>query len=237
MLTKVNRYNYQLGTGPLEKIFKQNNEITQAQDNLNGQILISNGKKTWMYIASTESQSIWDSTRKFLHKTIQIEVQGYKFIKSLESFDQNNLLIANKIRSYVIKLTKSNSWNTTLGIGGEFYIYFHFVQSKKFIGISNHQSIINDANINSPYSTNKLVDYSKLNLDTNPDLIILNLSNIHIKVIEWIKSHSLNLKKLIIITCELSDSKLKLLTKNFYIRSIKHFSNIKSWVWIIEILV
>ncbi len=230
MLTKVTRLNYQFGTGMLIQIFEHDNSILLAQDNLQGYALVSDGT------------NIWTLNRKFVkssHPFIQIQVLGYRFIKSLESFDQNNLLIANKIRSHVIKLTKSSkSWNQTLGIGGEFYIYFHFVQSKKFYGISNHQSIITDANINSPYSTNKLVDYSKLNLcDVNPDLIILNLSNIHTQVIQWIKSHATNLKKLIIITCSLPDSKLKLLASNFHIHTIKHFLNIKSWVTVIEILV
>ncbi len=226
MLTKVNRSNYQFGTGSLVQIFKQDKSILLAQDNLKGYTLVSDGSKTW--ILSKYSKSA--------HPFIQIKVLGCKFIKSLGSFDQNNLLIANKIRSYVVKLTKSNSWDLTLGIGGEFYIYFHFIQSKNFYGISNHQSIINDANINSSYSTNQLVDYSKLNLGgINPDLIILNLSNINVQIIQWIKSHATNLKKLIIITCSLTDSKLKLLASTFKINTIKHFLNIKSWIWIIEI--
>lgn len=235
MLTKVTRLNYQFGTGMLIQLFEQNNLVILAQDNLAGQIIASDGEKTWVW---TYTKPLHKQTSKLIHPFIQIQVQGHRFIKSLGSFDQNNSLIANKIRSHVIKLTKSNTWDLTLGIGGEFYIYFHFVQSKKFYGISNHQSIITDANINSPYSTNQLVDYSKLNLGgINPDLIILNLSNIHTQVIQWIKLHVTNLKKLIIITCSLPDSKLKLLASSFRIHTIKHFKNISSWIWIIEILV
>jgi len=233
MLTKVTRTNYQFGTSALKKIFEENSQVIQAQDNLNGQILLSTGSKTWICTCYNLNQ-----TRTFSHDSIQIDVLGYKFIKSLESFDQNNLLIANKIRSHVIKLIKYQSWDLTLGIGGEFYIYFHFIQSKKYFGISNHQSIIANANINFPYSKNELVDYSKLNLgNTNPDLIIVNLSNIHTQVIKWIKSHASNLKKLIIITCSLPDSKLKLIATKFKIHSMKHFKNISSWIWIIEILI
>ena len=45
------------------------------------------------------------------------------------------------------------------------------------------------------------------------DIIILNVYNIHEKIIKWIIQH--NFLKLIIISCDLSDSKLKLLADNF----------------------
>jgi hypothetical protein len=112
---------------------------------------------------------------------------------------------------------------------------------KEFIGISNCQSIITDSKINVPWSKNYLVNYN--NLTTYPettkpefikyDLILINLSNLNLNVIEYIKK--INWVTTIIITCNLSDKKFKLLADEFVITKIKYFKNIDSTIRIIEL--
>jgi hypothetical protein len=63
------------------------------------------------------------------------------------------------------------------------------------------------------------------------DIIILNVYNIHEKIIKWIIQHQFI--KLIIISCDLSDKKLKLLSDNFKIKKIKYFKNVTNWIRII----
>ena len=48
--------------------------------------------------------------------------------KSIDVFDQNNILIANKIRKYVCNQLKFSTSKHLLGIGGEFVTYFVLLQ-------------------------------------------------------------------------------------------------------------
>jgi hypothetical protein len=71
-------------------------------------------------------------------------------LKQIDSFDQNNWIVGNRLRTWVfnkIKSINSNEFeaNSVLGIDGEYYLYWvKMVWVKKLIGISNHSSIITD---------------------------------------------------------------------------------------------
>ncbi len=105
---------------------------------------------------------------------------------------------------------------------------------KKLIGISNHSSIITDSNLNVPWSSNTLVNYNDLN--TYPqiiqtDLILINLAQLNSNIIKYI--NTLEYKKIILIVCNLPDSKLKLLKLNFKIEKIKYFMNYTNLIRVI----
>lgn len=230
MLSKVNKTNIYLGTTELQKLYNDTN-YELAQDNLNNHIIYKLNNKN--YIKNYITNKVYN------HNRIQIEILGEKIIKQIDSFDQNNINISNKIRKTVLSLSliNNNTYNNILGIGGEFYVYFKFIKATEYIGMSNHQCIVDDANYNVPYSKNYLIDYNNINTSINnirkADLIILNVYNICESIIKYI--HNIEFQKLIIITCCLTDKKLKQLTKYFKLKTIKHIQNFNSWICIIEI--
>lgn len=242
MLSKVNKNNIFLGTTELQKLYNNTN-YELAQDNLNNHIIYKLNNKNYVknYIIN----------KLYNHNRIQVDILGEKIIKQIDSFDQNNINISNKIRKTVLSLANDNTnynnvlslanntnYNNVLGIGGEFYVYFKFIKANEYIGMSNHQCIVDDATYNVPYSKNYLVDYTSINnnIITNKksDLIILNVYNICESIIKYI--HNIEFQKLIIITCCLTDKKLKQLTKYFKLKTIKHIQNFNSWICIIEIV-
>lgn len=232
MLTKVNRYNYYLGTSNIISYISKFQEILKndflIQDNMNGYVLVKLYDKIFLYNYNID--------KYYNHNRIQIQINGCIISKQIDSFDQNNSLIANKIRSYIIKLFNFNNINTILGIGGEYYIYFPFINANNYIGISNHKSIKEDADYNIPFSKNYLVDYNNINTFPNievSDNIILNVYNIHDNIIKYIKS--LEFKNLIFISCNLSNNKLEKIINNFKIIEIKYFKNIDGLIRIILI--
>ena len=236
MLSKVNKTNIYLGTTELQKLYNDTN-YELAQDNLNNHIIYKLNNKN--YIKNYITNKVYN------HNRIQVEILGEKVIKQIDSFDQNNINISNKIRKTVLLLTNNtnNTYNNVLGIGGEFYVYFKFIKATEYIGMSNHQCIVDDANYNVPYSKNYLVDYNNISntsinnisiTNKKPDLIILNVYNICESIIKYI--HNIEFQKLIIITCCLTDKKLKQLTKYFKLKTIKHIQNFNSWICVIEII-
>ena len=269
MLTKISSLEaMHLASGNIKKI--KNFDV--IHDNMNGYLLIKYKNKT--YLLNYYNNKI------YLYNRIQIHFNGITISKQIDSFDQNNYLIANKLRLYVLSLCNSggstersafvgtsqiggihsaslrrsprsankdispsitsrsvNKINNLLGIGGEYYLYFPFIQANNYIGISNHKSIIEDADYNIHYSKNYLVDYN--NIFTYPEIdraetILLNVYNIHVNIIKYIKSIKFN--KLIIISCDLSENKLLLLKNNFKIHKIKYFHNFDNLIRVIELI-
>ena len=159
-----------------------------------------------------------------------VEFNNKIFLKDIDSFDQNNKLICNKIRKTVLYLIDSDINKTLIGIGGEFYIYFSFLKYKNYIGISNHQTIIDDANINCAFHvnnySNKLVDYNKFEINNNNSSnIIINLVTVLDTVIKEIAK--IDFDKLVIISCK----PLKpILSKLFKLQYIEHFDNYNGFV-------
>ena len=227
MLSKVNNNNIYLGTDEIIKYNSSIKDILTIQDNLNNSLLIKTKKKIYLYN--------YINKKIYNHNRIQIYFNNSIILKQIDSFDQNNIFIANKIRKYVLSLCK-DKYDEILGIGGEYYIYFPFIIAKKYFGISNHKSIIEDAQYNILYSNNYLIDYNliksypKIN---KADMIIINVYNLHNNIIEYVKN--INYKHIIIIACNLSDTKLKLLVKNFKIKNIQYFKNINNFIKVIYI--
>jgi hypothetical protein len=232
MLSKIITENIKYGTGEIIKFIKDNPniDIEKIQDNLHGWILLK--LKSGKY-------KIYNYNYKLIknYNRIQIHFNDWIFSKQIESFDQNNILISNQIRKYVLKCIPKYEMNLFLGIGGEYYIYYPFLRNiKKYVGISNHESIILDANYNIKYSLNYLVDYNNLLSYPNiqdAEIILLNVFQINNNIIKYI--NSINFKKLIIISCNLPNTKLNLIIKYFLIKKIKYFNNYGGFIRIIEI--
>lgn len=141
--------------------------------------------------------------------------------KSINSFNQNNILIARDIYKYINYLLKINTNKLFLGIGGEFMLYFlnYYVncQNKliKFIGITNSINILDDANFNSShYNINinlKLVDYNNISqypiLDTNT-CVVIQVSKITNVLINYLNNNKY-IKNIIIINCHKKDYDIK----------------------------
>jgi hypothetical protein len=219
MLSKVNQSSKFLGTKQLKNL----KFFDIAQDNLNGMIIfkLNNIIQIYNYIEN----------KYYNHDRIQIIILNEIFIKHIDSFDQNNILISNKIRNTVLSFCKESYLNI-LGVGGEFYVYFRFINSKNYYGISNHKSIIDDANINSPYSNNYLENYNNIKFSISTvDIIILNVFTITNSIINYIQN--IDFKRLIIISCCLNDKILKKINTKFKLNTIKHIQNFKSWITIL----
>jgi hypothetical protein len=235
MLSKVNQSNKFMGT---EIIKNYLGEYELIQDNLINILLIKKKNN----LLNSYDYLIYDYNKKKTYKYNRISLYFNNNIiyKQIESFDQNNIIIANKIRKYVLLESKMIlDKNTILGIGGEYYLYFKFLFAKKYFGISNHNYIIEDAKYNIPNSENYLINYENYNtfpdLDkiNKIDLVIINVIKIHNNIIKYIKTFKFN--NLIIITCNLTNNKLVLLKNNFKIKKIKYFNNFNNLIRIIQI--
>jgi hypothetical protein len=232
MLSKVTKDNYILGTNQIIKYANQKNNYDIIIDNLEGYLLIKDNYNIFYY----------NYYKNIIIKNvirIRLNILDKYFWKQVYSFDQNNIKIANKIRSFVIKYFSDSDIYNTIGIGGEYYIYFPFIKSNNYIGISNHQSIIDDADFNLKFYNlnykNYIVNYNDIlsfpQIDNNISNVIINVSNIHENHIKWITNYNIN--KLVIITCTPVYKKMLLITKYFIIKKIKYFLNFNSWVTIL----
>lgn len=236
MLTKVSKPNH-LTTSNIIKWFnvnKSSDNIERIQDNLEGCLLIK--------YKSNPNPILFNYylNKYYSHNLIQIHWKDQIILKHIDSFDQNNCIVGNKLRTWVLNKIKSinkNEFeiNNVLGIGGEYYLYWiKMMWVKKLIGISNHSSIVYDANLNIPWSSNTLVNYNDLNTYpqiTQIDLILINLAQLNSNIVKYI--NALEYKKIILIICNLPDSKLKLLNLNFKIEKIKYFMNYTNLIRVI----
>ena len=238
MLTKVSEPNH-LATPNIIKWFKNNfnnDFVERIQDNMEGYLIIkyknNPNPKLFNYYLN----------RYYSHNLIKIHWGEKIILKQIDSFDQNNWVIGNKLRNWVLnKINLINMYefkiNSILGIGGEYYLYWVRLNLvSNLIGISNHLSIVSDSNLNVPWSSNYLVDYNKL--ETYPqikielDLVLINLAQLNSNVVKYLTK--LKFKKIILIICNLPDSKLKLLSDNFKILQIKYFKNYDNLIRVIQ---
>lgn len=230
MLSKVNKYNKFLGSG---QIIKFDNDYDYLHDNLINYILVKHNDKQYLFDYKLNKTIVYN-LRSDSRVRLPILFNDYIFWKQIDSFDQNNILIADKIRKQVLKYSKKFK-NNLLGIGGEYYMYFNFINTCKYIGISNHKSIIEDANFNMwDNRNNYLVDYN--DMDSYPEIsgtydVIINVYNLHENIIKYVNDN--DVQNIIIISCNLPDNKLKLLAKTFSLKNFTHILNFKSWITII----
>lgn len=227
MLSKVSKNSILFGTKPIKQ-FAEFNDFDVIQDNLINMLLVKNG--SYIYIWN------YKLNKKFNYHRIQIEFNNKYFFKQIDSFDQNNIKQSKIIRKSVLNYIKLiNKSNNIIGIGGEYYLYFSFLKYDNYYGLSNHKSIVEDANYNFCHSSNTMVDYNKLN--TFPHFnkticydIIINVVNIHENIIKYICTY--DCKNIIIITCKPLNTKIKMLKKYLILKKITHITNINSLITI-----
>jgi hypothetical protein len=226
MLSKVTKQGQYLGTTQI-KNYRDDFEI--IMDNQKDTLLIKLKNKifSWNY----------KYNKKINKNRIKIKFNNKYFYKQIDSFDQNNTLICNYVRKTVLSYLRHNNAENILGIGGEFYIYFPFLKYKKYIGMSNHTSIIEDANYNlyNLNSNNYLVDYENINLELVGKYdVIVNVISIHEKIIDFISK--LDTNKIIIISCKSLYNKIDLLTNYFKIIKTDYYINITSIITILYLV-
>jgi hypothetical protein len=221
MLSKVNKQGQNLGT---KQIKEYKNDFSVIMDNQKDTLLVKIKNKifSWNY-----------KYNKIINKKrIKIKFNNKYFYKQIDSFDQNNTLICNIIRKTVLSYLRYNNAENILGIGGEYYMYFPFLKYNNYVGMSNHESIIEDANYNFK-SENYLVDYENINLELVGKYdVIINVISIHKKIIDFISK--LDTNKIIIINCKPLYNKIELLTSYFKITKTYYLVNMTS---IISILI
>jgi hypothetical protein len=158
--------------------------------------------------------------------------------KSINSFDQNNIIIAKQLRDYIINKIINNNLNLEkekkdknnilVGFGGEYYLYFcllfNYNLYDKYIGFTNNYYINKDANYN----------YNKLNisqdlmksylLENYSDLLLFDYSNnnnnIHTILINNNLDIIINLSKINIYILEYL-TKIKSYIRSLFIISCK----------------
>jgi hypothetical protein len=223
MLSKVNEYNINYGTYAIQR-YSKTNTFNIIQDNMNGYLLVKDGENVYLFD--------YYLNRKYNFNRIKLKFNNKYFFKQIESFDQNNVKEANNIRKSALNYFKEKEIsNSIIGIGGEYYIYFNFLNYDNYYGLSNHKSIVEDATYNFKKSKNYMVDYNKL---TNYPIfeksctydVIINVINIHENIIKYICSY--NIKNIVIITCVPLDKKIKMLNKYLKLKKITHIQNINS---------
>ena len=105
MLTKVSLSNHLATPNIIKFLSIYNNEnrdvnkkfkqIKRIQDNMNGYLLIQ-------YVDNSIIQYNYHLNKWYSHNKIQIDFNGLKIIKQIDSFDQNNWLVGNKLRNFVL---------------------------------------------------------------------------------------------------------------------------------------
>jgi hypothetical protein len=130
--------------------------------------------------------------------------------KYLDTFQQNNSYLSNKIRKYVFL----NIDNSIMCIGGESYIYG--IESKNFIYYSNCKKLCFESDYNSNSKSIYIKDYNKLDKKQFKiiyPIVIINLSKLNKELLLLLNSFEIH--KIIIINCHHKDfwKKIKYLDK------------------------
>ena len=130
--------------------------------------------------------------------------------KYLDTFQQNNSYLSNKIRKYVFL----NIDNSIMCIGGESYIYG--TESKNFIYYSNCKKLCFESDYNSNNKSIYIKDYNKLDKKQFKiiyPIVIINLSKLNKELLLLLNSFEIH--KIIIINCHHKDfwKKIKYLDK------------------------
>lgn len=130
--------------------------------------------------------------------------------KYLDTFQQNNSYLSNKIRKYVFL----NIDNNVMCIGGESYIYG--IECENFIYYSNCDKLCFESDYNSNSKSIYIKDYNKLNKKQFKiiyPIVIINLSKLNKELLLLL--NSFEIYKIIIINCHHKDfwKKIKYLDK------------------------
>lgn len=130
--------------------------------------------------------------------------------KYLDTFQQNNSYLSNKIRKYVFL----NIDNNVMCIGGESYIYG--IECDNFIYYSNCEKLCFESDYNSNSKSIYIKDYNKLDKKQFKiiyPIVIINLSKLNKELLLLLNSFEIH--KIIIINCHHKDfwKKIKYLDK------------------------
>lgn len=130
--------------------------------------------------------------------------------KYLDTFQQNNSYLSNKIRKYVFL----NIDNNVMCIGGESYIYG--IECDNFIYYSNCDKLCFESDYNSNSKSIYIKDYNKLDKKQFKiiyPIVIINLSKLNKELLLLL--NSFEIYKIIIINCHHKDfwKKIKYLDK------------------------
>lgn len=130
--------------------------------------------------------------------------------KYLDTFQQNNSYLSNKIRKYVFL----NIDNNVMCIGGESYIYG--IECDNFIYYSNCEKLCFESDYNSNSKSIYIKDYNKLDKKQFKiiyPIVIINLSKLNKELLLLL--NSFEIYKIIIINCHHKDfwKKIKYLDK------------------------
>jgi hypothetical protein len=128
-------------------------------------------------------------------------------ITSLKIENLLDTLVISKKHKYIVKGVYTNG--TTVDL----------TDSVKITASTKGTNVLNDRNIVGAQSGSNKITISYNNLVLSDDIYI----------------HNIEFQKLIIITCCLTDKKLKQLTTYFKLKTIKHIQNFNSWICVIEI--
>lgn len=241
MLTKI--YNT-TPTKSLQNITPQlYNFLTFAhKNNIKYQIAQDTGK--YVLIKNNEEYYVYKdcSKDKFMKldvcgnkMRVIIQFNGKYFWKSIDTFNQNNKLIANNIRRTATSFLHIQSSQmqqikrTLVGIGGEYYVYFCSSKYDKYIGYTNYINRYEDAvlncrmygiNVNNVFTDFGNFSIDKCYVDGNVDVII-NVLTLKENIIREVCK--LNVEKLVIITCKPLWKKVDMLKKYFVFQNIEYF--------------
>ncbi len=246
-LFKVKHKNIENGTGYIQKFSKQYSQKTKNIESIQ-----DNNKRHLIIRYNDNSIEVYDYIldKFYNHNKIQIHfgLLITPIIKQIESFNQNNHIVGNKVRQLVIQKIKnfifiSDKSISMLGIGGEYYLYFStliYLCSKninKLIGVYSDKDLYEDSKNNIPNLKNYLIEYEKPKKFPKifeVDIIIVNLFNLVENIIKYISQ--IKFKKIFIIACNLNDKKLKLLTSLFKIDKIHYIIDNISKCFMIKVI-
>jgi hypothetical protein len=156
-------------------------------------------------------------------KDVLIPFQYNKHIifKYIDTFQQNNSLLAKNIRNYIINYiinyivgeSNYNNYNEITCIGGDSYVYLkmipHIINSNYY---SNQDKLKFEADFNLDKKTNYTINYNKVEALDMYSTVIINLSKLNSNLMTILNKNK-NIETIIIINCDHTDfwKKIKLL--------------------------
>jgi len=157
-----------------------------------------------------------------IDKDVLIPFQYNKHIifKYIDTFQQNNSLLAKNIRNYIINyiinyIVHECNYNEITCIGGDSYVYLkmipHIINSNYY---SNQDKLKFEADFNLDKKTNYTINYNKVEALDMYSTVIINLSKLNSNLMTILnKNKNKNIETIIIINCYHTDfwKKIKLL--------------------------
>ena len=145
----------------------------------------------------------------------QIFNSNYIFI-SIDSFQQNHIILGVYIRRYVDSLINNKEITC---IGGESYIY-GLIKCDKIYHYTNNKSIYDDCEYNNKFYkkniiNNIITNYNDFNYDIYTNICLINISKLTLSLLTSLINQNIN--KIIIINCNHKDfwNKIKILLINY----------------------